>query len=368
LLEKFTKAKIKLDYYTCYNKTLFYINIVSKFLILLLQKKKFLFDNPAKPLFNINKKFINLIAFKKYYYGNKNKNKKFLIINRSPGSGLFSNLNFVLNFIYLAKKKKFIPIIDMENFPTIYNDNKKINKTNNSWEYYFKKLNKFKLADIYQSQNVYFTNSHFLPGMSFDSTIPRLRKILKKIKFKQDLISKANNYFNKNFNKEDKILGVHFRGSTYKIARGHQLPATIKIMSEHIKYLIDKYSYNKIFLVTEEQKYLEAIKKQFKNKCYFFPSFRMNKKDSFDIYPRKNHRYKLGYETAIEAIILSKCHGLTYVKSNLILAVMSLSKIKQSYHEILLGFNSRNKFIARWYWYIKSLLPRFLGGLVNKNY
>ena len=40
--------------------------------------------------------------------------------------------------------------------------------------------------------------------------------------------------------------------------------------------------------------------------------------DSFKIYPRKKHRYKLGEENIIEAILLSKCNGLTYIKSNIV--------------------------------------------------
>ena len=42
-----------------------------------------------------------------------------------------------------------------------------------------------------------------------------------KIKLKENIIKKANKFIKKEFNKNNKILGVHFRGSTYKTARGH---------------------------------------------------------------------------------------------------------------------------------------------------
>ena len=54
-------------------------------------------------------------------YGTLNKDKTFYVIKRTPGTGLFSNVVFVLNHLIIAKKYKFIPIIDMENFKTIYN-------------------------------------------------------------------------------------------------------------------------------------------------------------------------------------------------------------------------------------------------------
>ncbi len=193
----------------------------------------------------------------------------------------------------------------MANFPTIYNENNKINSTLNSWEYYFENLNKYKLKDIYKSKNVYFTESKFIRGMHLDSNDEILRKNFKIIKIKNKLFKKEEKYFIKNFSKIDKILGVHFRGSTYKTARGHTFPPTIQIMKNEIKNVLKKYNYNKIFLVTEEKKYLEEMRKEFGNICYYYNSYRMSKLDSFQTYPRANHRYKLGEETIIETLLLS---------------------------------------------------------------
>ncbi len=325
--------------------------------------ESFFFDDQAKPIRKLNKKFFNLKPLKKYSFGKKNKNKSFLVINRSPGAGIFSNVTFVINYFLYAKKRGFIPIVDMENFPTIYNEKNKINFTQNAWEYYFQNLNKYRLQDIYKSKNVYFTDSKFIRGMNLDTNSNNLSKNFKIIKIKKQLLKKEKNYFDRNFLKNDKILGVHFRGSTYKTARGHAFPPTIKIMKEKIKEVFNNNSYNKIFLVTEEMKYLKEIKKEFGNICYYYNSFRMNKLDSFKIYPRKNHRYKLGEETIMETLTLSKCNGLIFVKSNVISAAINLSKKKQNKHEIFLGYNSRNKFVARWLWYIRSLLPKYIGGL-----
>ncbi len=325
--------------------------------------ESFFFDDQAKPIKKLNKKFFNLKPLKKYSFGQKNKNKSFLVINRSPGAGIFSNVTFVINYFLYSKKRCFIPIVDMENFPTIYNEKNKIDYTRNAWEYYFQNLNKYKLKEVYKSKNVYFTDSKFIEGMHLDTNVNNLKKNFKIIKIKKNLIKKEKKYFNKNFLRTDKILGVHFRGSTYKTARGHAFPPTIKIMKEKIREVLDKNNYNKIFLVTEEMKYLEEIKREFGDTCYYYNSFRMNKLDSFKIYPRKNHRYKLGEETIIETLTLSKCDGLIFIKSNVISAAINLSKKKQNKHEIFLGYNSRNKFIARWLWYIKKILPKHVGGL-----
>ena len=73
-------------------------------------------NKKIKHKLHIGKKF-NIISF-----GNKNPNKIFYIIRRDPGAGLFSNVTVVLNHIMICKKFNFIPVVDMENFSTIYNE------------------------------------------------------------------------------------------------------------------------------------------------------------------------------------------------------------------------------------------------------
>ena len=55
---------------------------------------------------------------------------------KDPRVWAFSNLSFVLNHIKIAKSLGAIPIVDMYNFPTIYNEKEKILNTYNSWEYF----------------------------------------------------------------------------------------------------------------------------------------------------------------------------------------------------------------------------------------
>ena len=78
-----------------------------------------------------------------YSFGKKYPSKKFYVIQRYLGGGMFSNLNYVLHHITKSLQLGCIPIIDMKNFPTKYNEKKKLKNTSNAWEYYFKTLNKY---------------------------------------------------------------------------------------------------------------------------------------------------------------------------------------------------------------------------------
>ena len=138
-------------------------------------------------------------------------------------------------------------------------------------------------------------------------TNKKLKKFFNKIKINEKFIKQSNYLYSNFFNKNDKVLGLHFRGSTYKVARGHAFPAPINLMLENIDYLFKKYKYNKIFLVTEEKKYFNILKRKYSNKCLYLNNYRMSKIDSFKIYPRNNHRYKLGKEILLDTLMLSKC-------------------------------------------------------------
>ena len=124
---------------------------------------RFSLKTPQKLSINTNdlfRKYHNCET-KKFSFGEKNNDKIFYVIKRTPGTGFFSNVLFVINHLMVAKKNNYISVVDMENFPTIYNEKNEIFKTKNSWEYFFENLNKIKLEEVYQSKNVIITSNKF---------------------------------------------------------------------------------------------------------------------------------------------------------------------------------------------------------------
>tara|TARA_X000000950_G_scaffold205530_1_gene247243 strand:- start:19653 stop:20663 length:1011 start_codon:yes stop_codon:yes gene_type:complete len=328
-----------------------------------LNKFKKMFLNYNANALQYSKKLIikNIeISFAKL--GSKNKNKVFYVIKRTPGAGLFSNVIFVLNHLLIAKRHHFIPIIDMQNFPTIYNENNRIDNTKNSWEYYFEKITKYNLDEVYNSKNVIITGNRFYRSMTHEINSNHFKDVKKYIKVKKQHINFANDYFNKNL-KNKKILGVHYRGTSYKSSASHPFPPTKEQIIKKVDKLIKEKNFNAIFLCTEEKRYLELFKKKYKKKLFYIESFRSNLDNAFKLYPRKNHRYKLGKEILIETLILSKCNTFLHIDTNVSLFVKFFSK--SSFPKFVIldnGYNSSNEYIAKWLWYIKNLLPSWLGG------
>ena len=324
--------------------------------------KKYLLDNVAAPLFKKNKIIkglnINLNSF-----GNLNKNKIFYVIRRSPGAGLFSNLIYVLNHLKIAKQYNFIPFIDMQNFFTIYNENNKVDKTYNAWEYYFNQVSNYKIDEIYKSKKIILTNNNFYKSFSHDISNREYRKLASKfVKVKKKFTIYADEFIKNNF--EKKTLGIHYRGTSYKTSANHPFPATKKQIINYCEFLIKKYDYKKIFLCTEDKYIFDELTKEFKGKiCFLKNSYRSYRDDAFKKKVRKNHRYNLGKEILIESLILSKCQGFLHAKTNVSEFVKFLDdKKKIKYFYLDNGNNSSNEYIAMWLWYYKNTFPSFLGG------
>ena len=333
--------------------------------------RKIAFPKEQEPIVDrsieFNKIQVNLIRSK----GELNKDKIFYVIQRNPGKGFFSNVAFVTNHIKVALDNGFIPIVDMENFVTWYNEKNKILKTNNAWEYYFEQISNFSLKDVYNSKNIILTNRNFYRSSGFLDSINE-DKELKNIFQKYILIKKNKlkviHYLRKKLFEKKKILGVHFRGTGYKIGRQPH-PATIKQMINRLNKILSKENYDKIFLVTEDLNNFKAIIAEFKDKViYLNNSVRENNSNTaFDTYPRLNHRYKLGRDILIEACLLSYCDGYLDIRNNVREAAIAFNlNPNQKRYFIDNGHNSAYPVIGKYIWYIKSFLPKMLGGFDQK--
>ena len=299
-------------------------------------------------------------------FGKLNKKKIFYVIQRYKGGGIFSNLNYVIHHLKIANDLGCIPIIDMKNFPTKYNEINKIKNTFNSWEYFFYPINRWKLEDIYKSKFVIIADGKTKKKKEFDS-FKNLSKahydIYKNhIKIKKFILNLVKKFEEKNFY-GNKVLGVHFRGTDMKTQERHPFPATLEQIITAVKYQVKKYNYNKIFLVTEENEYLFKLNRIFRDKICFTNSFRTSKHNIFEQEYRKNHRFNLGVEHIVDMLLLAKTSSVICTNSHLSDACKFINNDKKfKLIQIDNGNNSSNILVAQFLWYLKKNLPCSFGG------
>ena len=304
-------------------------------------------------------------------FGDKNPDKFFYVIWRDNiGSGFFANLNTFLRHLEFAKKINFIPVIDCENFPTIYNTKNPINNSKNSWQYYFHQPSPYSLEEVYQSKNVFFSSGF---DINIEASIEncsdkKLRSkkqiFLEDVKLQDNVkqeLAKYDQYFNNN----KKILGVHIRGKDMNTTQLHPFGPTMEQIFRYTDEMLSKYKIDKIFLACEDLNCFEMFLKKYRDKTFFIDVFRLKKYNSFNINPRENHRYLLGLEVLVEAILLSKCSHFLRGPGNIADFAMVIGN-----HEVIYtinnGKNSKKRYIARFSYNIKKYLPKNFFGLKDE--
>ena len=331
--------------------------------------RKFFFHTPPDSNLKV-RKIINGKKIQLFSGGSLNKDKTFYIIQRFGGEGgLFSDLVFVVNHLKIAKDHGFIPIVDMENYPRWYNENKKIKNSLNSWNYYFKPVSNYSLDEVYKSRNLIMTSKIFYSNIDFKYSIHdsiELKDIFNEYIHIEKKIQKIVEKLEVKKFKKKKILGVHFRGTSYKYGRNPH-PATLSQMKRKIKKILQEEKYDKVFLVSEDISHFKYICREFnENIIYLENTFRSKGKVAFETSPRLNHRYKLGRDLLIEACLLSKCDGYLDTRGNVMNAVMTMNSNKsQKRYLIDNGDNKGIPLLGNYIWYIKNLLPHSLGGFEN---
>jgi hypothetical protein len=300
--------------------------------------------------------------------GKKNIDKVFYVIycNRL-GGGFFANFRHVIANTIIARKNDYIPIVDFENFPTFYNEKDLVNNTSNAWEYYFKQVSPYTLEEVYQSSNVLFCasdlNHQKRISINIYNQFGRYGEIYEDhIQVHDHIVDKVKEFASA-YLTEQRTLGVHFRGKEMNISSGHSFAPTIRQMISHIDAIMAKHSTQKIFLVTEEKDYLQALKTYYGDKLFFTDAFRVSKTNAYNIYPRQNHRYLLGLEVLIDAMLLARCNGLICGDSGVSEHAIAINENFEFVYKIDNGRNFVNPYLARYAYNIKKSLPPLLGGL-----
>ena len=288
--------------------------------------------------------------------------KNFYVISSKKKRGFFSLLLFVLNHIDFANKKKLIPIIDMKYHPTLYNEKKTLFSTNNSWEYYFNKINRYNIDEVYQSKKYVICKDKNIITKNNKFNLYLKPIYNRHIKIKKNIYDKYLFYKKRFFKKDDKFLGVHFRGTDMKYTPDHPLPMTKKQVNKNVHFLMKKHNLNKIFLITEDIANFSFFKNHLNEyDVYYINNFRTSKTRVFDRNYRKNHRFKMGEEALINSLLLSNCKFILSTQTGITDFARFYNK-SIKYKKINNGNNSKKILLSLFKYHFKDIMPEYLGG------
>lgn len=232
----------------------------------------------------------------------------------SPGenSGMFSVFITALGFLHFYEEEGWAGAkIDFREKGLYYDPQ----RGSNWWEYYFEPVVLGSNEEA-QERKIAHRQIH-----RFNRTGDRIlsreeasRIVQKHIKIKPVLEKKISAFVEKNF-KGHFVIGVHFRG-TDKVKREAK-PVPFEQVFQEIRSLISELPTKdyKIFVATDEERFLQEIKREFKERVIFSDARRSS--DGRAVHFAHSHSYKTGEEAVVDCLLLSRSNYLLRTESNL---------------------------------------------------
>ena len=295
-------------------------------------------------------------------FGDANPDKVFYVIWRdSLGSGFFSNFTQVLSHIQYAEGQGMIPVVDFENFRTLYNICEDVYGSRNAWEYYFKPVSPYSSAEVYRSKNVVFCSGSRPYGLQFADNAGYRRFVETHIRIQPWVEARIKRH-EAEFSAH-KVLGIHFRGKEINTSAGHAFGPTVAQVIRHADDLLDRFDLDRIFLVTEEAAFVEPLRRRYGDRLFLTDAFRAKKVNSYNLSPRPRHRYLLGLEVLADTMLLSRSKVILGSHTGVVLHAVRMAEALEFVRVIDNGVNCRSHLLAHYAYPVRRLLPKRFGGL-----
>lgn len=294
-------------------------------------------------------------------YGENNPDKTFFVIRpfyygkrqnalaKTPPH-LFTNYYHAIQLYGYALEKKYIPVVDWENYHLPHQEDNEVNGTHNAWEYFWEQPGGYDLKEVYQSKHVILSsqnvpNGDILPPARTPNS--KIRKyaetIIRKgaplamqIPFNEATRKYVEEAKNRLFIPNKKILGVAIRGTSYaRMQVGHH--ASQPLINEYIGLIRRRkaeWGADYIFFTNEESETVDIMKRAFGEELivldrkryvnYHIYSDNGENPTNEDINPlyAPGQRYQTNLDYLTEMYLLSCCDFLLTAMSGGIRAVL----------------------------------------------
>ena len=276
------------------------------------------------------------------FYLRKRLHAKYYIIRRPAlGAGFFSNYYWVMGHVIFAKRLGYIPVVDMQNYKTLYSEDEPVDGETNAWNYYFENVGEADLEEAYESNRYVFAKEeplHKYANKYCDPTYryPSSRAVEyyypithKYLRVKQNILDAFDTEWKEKVQPGEKVIGVHVRGTDMKNNLGHPMPANITYYLIEINKILETDGQIKaIFLATDEEETVKCFQREFTGRCHLIINSAFRSEAQLQSHktgiheqkiehPRKQHKYNLGLEVLKDAVFLNQCDYLVCGHSNI---------------------------------------------------
>lgn len=240
------------------------------------------------------------------------------------GSGFFADHNRLLGFLYFADKFGMQPVVEYHP-DYCYAEKHPVNGTSNPFEYYFEQPTDVSLEQLYNCRHVVRSrkeNGNYAIMLNEEANgysrnekyITEMGRITHKyLRLRPEVSEIINSEMQVLANSEEKVLGIHFRGTDFKRNyNGHPVNLTIEDYMEKIGDIMKK-GYDKIFLATDDSNAVKRLQSVYGDiLVYYKDVMRSDENETVmnSVSNRPNHHYMLGLEVLRDMYTLARCDGL----------------------------------------------------------
>lgn len=283
-------------------------------------------------------------------YGELNPDKTFFVIRLCPpGTGFLANYNYVLGYMKYAFDKGWIPVVDMENYATLYQEEEPINGTRNVWEYFFEQpfdpvtKKRYTLDEVYKSKNVVLAKAD--DQSMYDSSLRE--EVLEwqyemslLVPFKKDMQEHINKVASECLPQNVKVLGVPTRGSEQKKrVIGHPIAMNVDEILPIVKQKCEEWNIEHVFIKAEEEETIEYLEKELDNvhysKCDRIRKYNVNKDVNASIAKRTISKSESLKDYLTDIKILSMCASLLGTENNGLTTAVIWNGGKYEHQEVI---------------------------------
>ncbi len=274
----------------------------------------------------------------------------YYIIVHPHTAGFFSDWFYMLGHMIIADKHKLVPFVDMQNYPSLYQDTPPFDGILNGWNQFFEQCTTIEMA--YNNEHYIAEEKYpfgFVPYYSTTCLLkegyPTKRKVrkvhgymVKYIPIRQGLQQEFDDLAVRW--KISDCVGVHIRGTDMRNTKGHNKPEALSDNFERIEKLRKKHGFKRVFLCTDEESIRVKMQERFNGTLEIIWSEAYRSLGSeVGVHLEKNaetkrlfHKYYLGVEVLRDTYLLSKCSALICGKSNVAYAAIIMNNNR--YHWI----------------------------------
>lgn len=253
--------------------------------------------------------------------------ERYYIIRRHGTPGLFSYVITTLGQIEWAVGHRFVPVVDMMSYPNTYLGQDCVGKKN-AWEFFFQQPLGISLDDIKDDSHCIYSNDVPLrrPDDGMDCLNPHTSKYRfwkrcarRYLKLTPELRQQVDAAYKELFpiSPEEKVLGVHCRGTDYTSLRPskHPVQPTPDEVIRKAEDVLNLKGYKRIFLATEDESAYLLFKKHFGDLVFTFDKNRISYDARFGfitkMFPESTQgKRDEGTQYLITIALLSRCNAL----------------------------------------------------------